>query len=132
MTNFNKPFVLISSDRPDCTERELTVRREQLRWILERNGYFVTECMGVWQGETETSYLVHGRPNKSGWPLAELTGMLARAYNQEAYIVYDGQLGRLYNGQNDELLSVLGEAYPAEGGEDRTVLPNGEAFKFKN
>lgn len=131
MIDFDRPFAVLSADRPSLTVEELEQRREQLRWIAEQNGYTVTECVGVWKGETETSFVIHGEPNKTGWELAGLTSMMAGAYCQDAYIIYDGLTARLMGGDTKEVIELLGSACPANEDEDRTVLPNGEAFKFK-
>jgi hypothetical protein len=95
--NLSSPFVIISASRPDKTAAELDRDGEQLANIARSNGYTVTPCMGVFAGETEPSFLISGKGNANAHPLAELGAMLCGAYNQDCFLVYDGNCGFLVN-----------------------------------
>lgn len=127
MLDLNKPFAIVSSDRPGLSNHELKRRRGFLEGMAEANGYHVTAVQGVWQGEKEQSFIIHGSPNKTGHPLAEYCKMLRVAFNQDAVILFDGSLGHLITAEGSE---VIGAPVPANETEDRTILPSGESFKF--
>ena len=124
---FDRPFTIISTERPGLSAAELAAREEQLITLAKANGYKVIPTMGYYKGDEECSFILHGQPTKRGHPLADLTAMLAAAYNQDSFIIYDGTYGFVRDKKGEQWM--LGVPVPATEG-DRTVLPSGEAFTF--
>lgn len=127
MLDFNKPFAIISSDRPGLSEKELERRRSILESIAEINGYGVIPVEDVWGEDRAHAFIIHGSPGKDGHPLAEYSRMLMHAFNQDAIILFDGSTARLIT-EGD--CQVIGEPVPADDSENRVVLPSGESLKF--
>ena len=130
MLDFSKPFIIVSHETPDKSEKQRTYDGEQLQGIAKLNGYRVIPVEGTWQGQKEQSYLIYGRPNKTGWSLFELGELLAGIYYQNSFLVWDTVEAGLYNCYGTKLVT-LGQPVPATETEDKTTLPNGESFTFK-
>lgn len=128
MIDFRKPFLLISAERPGLEQVEIARRNEALQTLARVNGYNTLSTFGIWEGERETSFIIYGNPKPHGHSLFDLGHMFRAAYNQDAFIVYDGTFAHLFDraGNRTNLGRVsnnIEEAY--------TELPNGERFCFK-
>ena len=82
--------IVLSTDRPNLSQLALHNRRKDFEHALDIMGLRYEACQGVWEGETEQSYLIHGVNMK------QYTQLLDIAFNkcdQEAVLRISGYGG---------------------------------------
>lgn len=90
MLNFNEIFGIISSDNASLSTQENTLLQEQLKTLLEVNGFTTQAIYIVDNDKRKNAYLVKGSRAHNGWPLAQLMLSLTDAYHQDSFIVCEG------------------------------------------
>lgn len=122
------PFVVVSGDKPSLTEEQKKINREQIQYFASKNGYNYVSCSGVYEGQSEYSFLIYGKGNKNSHSLAELGEMIRFAYNQDSFLIYDGVLGYLDFGNGPRALGPM--RFEGNSHEPHTALPDGTRFFF--
>jgi hypothetical protein len=82
--NIKTPLVIFSAEREGLSEYENARRTDEVRGYLRGRGIPFNEAEGVWEGNSEVSFIIHERE------LTEvLEAVLFAAYEQDAILVTD-------------------------------------------
>ena len=81
------PFVILSFDRDYLNDVQRAGVREFGQRQLAQQGFYFRECVGVWDGVTEQSYIVPVEDGDEG--LLQQLIALAGAYEQDAILYVD-------------------------------------------
>jgi len=92
-----RPAIIISAFRSQYSMSENRERMKELRKDLTSRGFGVIKVDGIWEDSGEPSFIAVARDENI--PVGELVDIaleLDRKYDQDAVIVFDGEVATLY------------------------------------
>lgn len=107
-----EPIVIFSADLSLLTDEQNKLKRDYVKFRLDRLGVPFIKVQGAYKGTKEHSFLVHGSNLKAAQDLAKLTGqesILVRDEDGVAFLEYQNgtreRLGHMVAVSKDEALA---------------------------
>jgi hypothetical protein len=131
--DLNTIFAIISASKQNRDAVDNERYHEQLGFFIRSNGFTTTEVIGSHRDIKEKSYIVTGSRGPNGWCLSELMQAMAKAYNQDSFIICDGT-GAAYTVSSDGLSQeMFTTVRPSQSTDTNyTIMPDGSRQTLSN